>query len=86
MRATPGRVGFTATPTLIENSKPADLSNEDFLFFSSVLSKPLSWSQVLLVIISYDNTIGKICITTSSFLDLFVCCGSAYHRNSLRSV
>ncbi|XP_055508714.1 cilia- and flagella-associated protein 54-like isoform X2 [Leucoraja erinacea] len=60
MRATPGRVGFTTTPTLIENSKPADLSNEDFLFFSSVLSKPLSWSQVLLVIISYDNTIDVL--------------------------
>uniref|UniRef100_UPI00398F6EC5 cilia- and flagella-associated protein 54 isoform X3 n=1 Tax=Pristiophorus japonicus TaxID=55135 RepID=UPI00398F6EC5 len=57
MRHLPGKVGFSASPTHIENSKPADLSNEDFLLFEDVLSKPLPWSQVSLVILSYDNSI-----------------------------
>ncbi|XP_067860705.1 cilia- and flagella-associated protein 54 isoform X2 [Heptranchias perlo] len=57
MRRLPGKVGFSASPTYIENFRPSDLSNEDFLLFSDVVSKPLPWSQVSLVILSYEKTI-----------------------------
>ncbi|XP_069766069.1 cilia- and flagella-associated protein 54 [Narcine bancroftii] len=60
MRQATKRVGFSSTHTHIENSRPADLLNEDFKLFASILSKPLSWSQVSLVISSYDHTLGLL--------------------------
>ncbi|XP_072097440.1 cilia- and flagella-associated protein 54 isoform X4 [Mobula birostris] len=57
LRQRSGKVDFSSTPTHIEHSMPTDLTNEDFRLFVNVLSKPLPWSQVSLVILSYDNTI-----------------------------
>ncbi|XP_067914860.1 cilia- and flagella-associated protein 54-like isoform X3 [Heterodontus francisci] len=75
MKHLPGTVGFSASPTHAENSKPADLSNEDFLLFDNILCKPLPWSQVSLVISSYDHTIELLRVNGQNSL-----CAQALHE------
>ncbi|XP_048409672.2 cilia- and flagella-associated protein 54-like [Stegostoma tigrinum] len=70
-----GSVGFSATPVPMENAKPADLSNEDFGTFDDILCKPLPWSQVSLVILSYKHTIELLRINGQRSL-----CAQALHE------
>ncbi|GCC32238.1 hypothetical protein chiPu_0010699 [Chiloscyllium punctatum] len=75
MKHTLGAVGFNATPVPVENAKPADLSSENFDTFDGILCKPLPWSQVSLVILSYKNTIELLRINGRTSL-----CAQALHE------